>query len=144
MNGGTISENTSDDYGGGVRVRGTFTMTNGTIHKNISKNAGGVGIGDDTNGTGTFTMNGGTISGNTATSGDGGGVRVYKAGTFTKTAGIIYGNNETNNSLQNKATNGNGQAVYAQSGNTTKSRNMTAGPGNSLYFSPSNFTGDWD
>jgi hypothetical protein len=150
MDGGTISDNEvtrtgADDNGGGVRVRGTFTMNGGTISGNKAPSGAGVGVADNgtTNpGYGTFIMKGGTISGNEATSSYGGGVRVFPNGTFTKTAGTIYGNN--NNSLQNKAT-GNGQAVYAQSGNTTKVKNTTAGSGNNLSSSPNSIPeGDWD
>jgi hypothetical protein len=150
MNGGTISDNSvsrtsSDDNSGGVRVRGTFTMNGGTISGNSAPSGGGIGIADDgtTNpGYGTFIMKGGTISGNTATSSNGGGVRVFPNGTFTKTGGTIYGNNDNN--LKNTAT-VTGQAVYAQSGNTTKVKNTTAGPGNSLSSSPGgNFSEGWD
>jgi hypothetical protein len=133
MKDGTISENTSNDFGGGVRVRGTFTMSDGTIYKNTSKNAGGVGIGDDTSGTGTFTMKGGTISGNEATDGDGGGVRVYDKGNFTKTGGTIYGSNEPNSSLRNKA-NGEGQAVHAKNKGIITPYNTTVGQNSNLSF----------
>jgi hypothetical protein len=133
MNGGTISENTSNDFGGGVRVRGIFTMNDGTIYRNTSKNAGGVGIGDDTSGTGTFTMKGGTISGNEATDGDGGGVRVYDKGNFTKTGGTIYGSNEPNSSLRNKA-NGEGQAVHKKKKKIITPYNTTVGQNSNLSF----------
>jgi hypothetical protein len=147
MDGGTISKNEVDstnslDNGGGIRVRGTFTMNGGTISGNEAPSGGGVSVGDSGNGSGTFTMNDGTISGNKAKIGHGGGVHVDKAGTFTKTGGTIYGNN--NNNLQNTAI-GNGQAVYAQSGNTTKLKNTTAGPGNNLSSSPNGiFSEGWD
>jgi hypothetical protein len=146
MHGGIISGNISEGssaHSGGVRVRGRFTMTGGTISGNMAPSGGGVGIADDETNNGTFTMTGGAISSNEATSGDGGGIRVYSRGTFTKTGGIIHGNND-DNSLQNTAT-GSGQAVYAQSGNTTRTKNTTAGPGNNLSFSPNGVPGGaWD
>jgi hypothetical protein len=88
MEGGTISENTAINSGGGVYV----------------------------NRNGTFTMEGGTISGNTGNY-VGGGVYNYSGGTFTKTGGIIYGDidNDPNNgnatdntatSTDNSGTNG--------------------------------------
>ena len=87
--GSHIIGNTSNDYGGGVYVSGTFTMNGGTVSGNTASlsydNGGGVYV----NG-GTFTMNGGTISGNTATSG--GGVAVFNSGTFTMSGGTISSN----------------------------------------------------
>jgi hypothetical protein len=118
MNGGTISNNTSDnDDGGGVHVsgpttvshkftmnggtisnnngggvlcdqRGTFTMNDGTISGNKGYLGGGVYV---CSGDGPFTMYGGTISGNTGTMG--GGVYVGGwAGKFTMYGGVISGN----------------------------------------------------
>jgi hypothetical protein len=99
MNGGTISENTSDDNGigggggGGVLVEsgGTFTMNGGTISGNVSATGGGVYVQ-----TGMFTMNGGEIRGNTAPVG--GGVALqqgkleYDFTRFAMNGGTIRGN----------------------------------------------------
>jgi hypothetical protein len=147
MEGGIISDNKSEGssnaQSGGIRVRGIFTMTGGTISGNSAPSGGGIGVADNDTNNGTFIMKGGTISGNEATSGDGGGIRVYSRGTFTKTGGTIYGKND--NSLQNIAK-GNGQAVYAQNGNTIKFKNTTAGPGNNLSYSypGGTFSEGWD
>jgi hypothetical protein len=82
MNGGTIRANTSGLSGGGICVaRGTVTMYNGTISGNqVSFFGGGIFVDN-----GTFTMYGGTISGNTASGGTGygGGISVA-GGTFGK------------------------------------------------------------
>ena len=89
MNGGAVSGNTADDYGGGVSMAGgTFTMNGGTISGNTSyEYGGGVYVGSD----GVFTMNGGEITVNTVDD-EGGGVFVDYDGTFTMTGGAISGN----------------------------------------------------
>ena len=73
--------------GGGVYVRGAFTMTGGEISGNTAYDGGGVYVNDG----GTFTMSGGTISDNSADYA--GGVEVY--GTFTMSGGEISGNTAT-------------------------------------------------
>ena len=84
MNGGTITGNKADDYGGGVYnyYCETFTMNGGTIAGNTAPNGGGVLS------NGPFTMTEGTISGNNADYG--GGVGNY--GPFKMTGGTIAGN----------------------------------------------------
>jgi uncharacterized repeat protein (TIGR02543 family) len=103
MYGGDISNNTTSTtlYGGGVYAGGTFTMYGGRISGNTAEAAGG-GV-HMVNGH-TFTMYGGEISGNTA--GAGGGVFV-NSGTFRIVTGTIYGSNESNTSLRNRATTSN-------------------------------------
>jgi hypothetical protein len=130
MNGGTISENSTDgsavySYGGGVYVKnGTFTMSGGTISENAALSypdscGGGVYIKN-----GIFTMSGGTISENSTSGytdlfGYGGGVYVY-SGSFSKTGGII---DNTNTARY-------GKAAYVRIGG--KKRNSTAGTGVNL------------
>ena len=90
MNGGTISGNTSSNRnGGGVYLSGSLTMNGGTITGNTAhQSGGGVYLSE-----GTFTMRNGTISDNNAASGDGGGVFVYgDRRTFTMIGGVITGN----------------------------------------------------
>jgi hypothetical protein len=87
MKGGTISNNTAKNEGGGVLVTegSTFTMDDGCkIIGNTATSGGGVQFMQ-----GTFTMNGGAISGNTATDHNG-GVGVYS--TFTMKGGKISNN----------------------------------------------------
>jgi len=96
MNNGTISNNRSSNYGGGIIIVGTFTMNNGTISYNrTADNGGGVYIGLD----GSLTLNGGTISGNTAAK-NGGGVFISVSEStppgFTMTGGTISGNTAEN------------------------------------------------
>ncbi len=69
MTGGTISENSTENSGGGVYVYNgtTFTMTNGTISKNHSGVSGGGICIQDTQ----FTMTNSTISENEAKMGGG-------------------------------------------------------------------------
>jgi len=86
MNGGTISNNTSQIRGGGVNVGAdtNFVMSGGTIYDNTARYGGGAFNG------GTFTMSGNAnISGNTAAWG--GGVRNDNA-TFTMNGGTISNN----------------------------------------------------
>ena len=89
MNGGKIFGNTGGYGGGGVYVRGTLIMNSGEISDNIASiNGGGIQVDG-----GTFTMNGGNISGNTASSGPYGyGGGVYVRGTFTMNGGEISDN----------------------------------------------------
>jgi hypothetical protein len=125
MSGGEISGNTSGS-GGGVRVRdGTFTMSNGKISGNTANySGGGVDMGEIS----TFTMTGGEISGNTAHDRGGG---VYVTGKFTKTGGTIYGystgepvNSNAVKDTSGVAQNNLGHAVYAtlHSSSTTVKR----------------------
>ncbi|GHV80390.1 hypothetical protein AGMMS49944_21810 [Spirochaetia bacterium] len=91
MNGGAITGNRRNGYGGGVHVAsGAFTMNGGTISGNTSSDmpsgGGGVYVAS-----GTFTMNGGIISGNSGGKDCGGGVRV-NSGMFTMKDGVISGN----------------------------------------------------
>ena len=85
IDGGTISGNKSGYGGGGVYVESSLVMTGGTISENYSNYGSGVYVVSSS----TFTLSGGTISGNTAKY-DGGGVEVY--GTFTMEGGTISGN----------------------------------------------------
>lgn len=99
MNGGTIEENETVNYGGGVSVNGntdaTFIMNGGTIKNNHASNGGGVTIGRGSGGSylGAFTMTGGSIVGNIADQNGGG---VYVGGTsgagFTMSGGTIENN----------------------------------------------------
>jgi len=102
MSGGTISSNIVTSQftgsGGGVEVRGTFTMENGSITNNTANEGGGVYVHGNTYSKGIFTMNDGIISGNTAvgnrSSYGGGGVYV-EGGTFIMNNGIISRNTVT-------------------------------------------------
>ena len=93
MNGGKITENTSDDYssfGGGVYLEDNakFVMNDGEISQNSVSNGGGVYVSG-----GTFEMKGGSISNNTADK-NGGGVYV-SGGTFKMNGGSISNNTVT-------------------------------------------------
>ena len=108
MTGGTISGNEAEAFfsGGGVYVNlGIFKMNGGTISGNEAGTGGGVYVNS-----GTFEMTGGSISGNEASYG--GGVYVNNGmpngpngGIFKMYGGTIYGSNEANVTLQNKAKN---------------------------------------
>lgn len=108
MNGGTISNNSTDRFGGGVSLYNSImTMNGGTINNNISNDSGYAGGGVATMGNSSvFTMNGGTISNNAAPKGWGGGVITYF--TFTMNGGIIS---------DNQSTYGGGIYIYATSSN---------------------------
>jgi len=131
MNGGNISNNNNVGvWVDGINTaNGTFTMNGGTISGNNNPGCPGGGVYVE----GTFNMKGGSISGNTASSG--GGVFVYM-GTFTKTGGTIAGN----------MAEGDGKEVYATDGLITKSKDITAGPGDNLSFNGNSgaSSGAWD
>ncbi|MCM1334120.1 MAG: autotransporter adhesin family protein [Bacteroides sp.] len=98
MNGGTISANTAGSTGGGVYIidTGIFTMNGGTISGNTAGTYGG-GVFISTNG--TFTMNGGSILNNTATTYGGGGV--YQYGTFIINGEVTISGNTYNGNVNN-------------------------------------------
>ena len=102
MSGGTITGNTSNQYGGVFKASGNFTMSGGEISNNTAAiQGGGVSNLND-----TFTMSDGTtISGNKAMYGGG----VYNTGRFDILGGMITGNQS------DKA----GGGVFLSSGNTT-------------------------
>jgi len=124
MNGGTISNNTTNRNGGGVAVDGNFILKDGSITGNNAKsNGGGVVMGPDA----VFTMNGGTISNNKAI-GSGGGVIVGEDAAFTMSGGTISGN---------KAVGGGGVCVighFIMSGGTISGNTgLTGGGGVSIF-----------
>ncbi|MDE7167376.1 MAG: hypothetical protein K2O28_00845 [Clostridia bacterium] len=91
MNGGEISNNTANNYGGGAHISvGTLKMTGGLISGNSAEVGGGV---CNYSTESIFVMEGGAISNNAATS-TGGGVDVT-SGTFTLTNGTISDNTAT-------------------------------------------------
>ncbi len=106
MNGGSISKNTCDGYGGGVCIYGgnvKFTMNGGTIGGSSSDNGNssttynGYGGGVYINGGSTFEMTDGAISYNKSEStGYGGGGAVFiSSGTFDMKGGSLTGNTTT-------------------------------------------------
>ena len=106
MNGGSISENTCDGYGGGVCIYGEnvkFTMNGGTIGGSSSDNGNssttynGYGGGVYINRGATFEMTDGAISYNKSEStGYGGGGAVFiSSGTFDMKGGSLTSNTAT-------------------------------------------------
>jgi uncharacterized repeat protein (TIGR02543 family) len=88
--GGVISNNTDIQFGGGVYNNyGSFLMFGGAIYGNEAYSGGGV-----YNWEGTFDMFGGAIYGNTATQYHGGGV-VNHDGVFRLHKGVISNNTAT-------------------------------------------------
>jgi hypothetical protein len=95
MNGGAVSNNSTAGPGvhggGGVCIRGIFSMNDGIVSDNEAPYGGGVSIES-----GTFTMTGGAVSGNSARS-YGGGVNVEGSNaTFAMSGGTVSGNKLTN------------------------------------------------
>ena len=168
MKGGSIDDNTvknsASSHGGGVFVYGTFTMENGIITKNSSKqgNGGGVNIGTNGNFTmsggiisannasmtgggvnlgasdATMTLEGGTISGNTA-SYNGGGVGV-STGTFTMTGGTLSGNTATSGNGGGVYVHGNDSNFTMTGGTIGGTEPNTAVLGGGVYVGTGNFT----
>ena len=103
--GGSITGNSTDDYGGGVYLNGGFGyMYGGSITNNSAKDGGGVAIrtasfyDPDTQNSrisGYFYMHGGTITGNTAT--NGGGIAVKDKTSFRTLGGRVISNTATAN-----------------------------------------------
>ena len=100
MDGGEISGNsaisTGQSSGGGICVKGTFTLNSGKISKNVKDGEWNGGAGAFVSG--TFTMNGGEVSGNidTCTENEqrtiGGGAFYVMGGTLNIRGGSIIGN----------------------------------------------------
>jgi hypothetical protein len=93
MNGGTITNNTATESGGGVYVaeNATFTMNGGTISGNTANGGSWTG-GGGVLCLGTFTMYNGVISGNTCTFEGGGVFSKDTTGNFTMHGGLISEN----------------------------------------------------
>lgn len=102
MHGGSISDNKTAGYGGGVYVQArstSFTMTGGTIAENSAgHDGGGVYVKN-----GAFTMTGGSITDNTVGNGcNGGGVYAYMNANVTLSgAPVITGNNDKSTTVNN-------------------------------------------
>lgn len=134
ITGGGVSA-TSDLYGGGVNVRGTFHMYGGTITGNKSyvtnsDSRGGGGVYVDG---GSFTMHNGNIinnrtnrkTNNTSDRGYGGGVDVYN-GSFTLMDGIISNNYSDNGGNVNVCPN----AIFTmESGTISNGRSFNSNGG---------------
>lgn len=106
VSGGVITGGFTDQYGGGVYIKGgTFNLEGGSIVGNQVGKSGMFGAMEGLGGgvymqTGAFTMSGGAVSGNKAVNqntmiqemqGKGGGVYV-NGGTFTMSGGTVSGN----------------------------------------------------
>ena len=100
MDGGEISGNsaisTGQSSGGGICVKGTFTLNSGKISNNVKDGQWNGGAGAFVSG--TFTMNGGEVSGNIDTCKEkeeqtiGGGAFYVMGGTLNIHGGSIIGN----------------------------------------------------
>ena len=100
MDGGEISGNsaisTGQSSGGGIWVKGTFTLNSGKISNNVKDGPWNGGAGAFVSG--TFTMNGGEVSGNIDTCTEeetrtiGGGAFYVMGGTLNILGGSIIGN----------------------------------------------------
>jgi len=116
MKGGRIYNNEVDSrngrFGGGLYVKGAFTMQGGEIPYNIATEGGGVYVSE-----GTFTMNDGAIYGNTAFQ-SGGGVYVTDSGSaFTMQGGRIQGSRTSDGRTANTAEDG---AAFYNAGGTAE------------------------
>lgn len=99
ITGNTNTEEYGMEKGGGVKVSsGTFIMNGGEISGNTADSFGGGVYVEGSQG--TFMMKGGVISGNTADAG-GGGMFVDFYATVLIQTGTIYGSNEADTSLKN-------------------------------------------
>ncbi len=113
MYGGSITDNKSEGYGGGVRIEsgGTFNMYGGSITGNKAKQGGGVSVSDS-----TFNMHGGSITNNVMTGSQGGGVYVSN-GSFYMDGGTISNNEAYDGDNQGC---GRGGGVYLTASYSTK------------------------
>ena len=117
MTGGSITDNTADECGGGVyNYDGTFNLNGGSITANRAKEGGGVFL---LSSDGSFKMTGGSIAENTATV-DGGGVYNNNA-AFTMEGGSIADNTVVRDSSVADSSHGGG--VY----NNCNTFKMTGG-----------------
>jgi len=96
IEGGTITNNTASNQGGGIvswtstSDTPTINMLGGEISSNTAKESGGIHLPS-----GTFNMSGGIIKNNTATS-HSGGIHPHGTGVLDYIAGIICENTPTN------------------------------------------------
>ncbi|MBR6223697.1 MAG: leucine-rich repeat protein [Lachnospiraceae bacterium] len=129
LEGGMITGNVTDRFGGGVYVSGgSFTMTGGAIAGNTAARGGGV-----TASNGTFTMTGGLIEGNKAMStyGNGGGVYLGNSDSvFTMAGGKIAGNSAKMWGGGVSA----GYGTFTMTGGTIEGNNCESDNGGGVFF----------
>ncbi|MDD2994163.1 MAG: InlB B-repeat-containing protein, partial [Pygmaiobacter sp.] len=126
MEAGTISNRNPNNKGRGVKVvKGTFTMTGGSITENTVTGVAGGGVWVEN---GTFNLSGGSISKNTAGAG-GGGVVLFSS-TFTMTGGSIT-NNSTNMAAAKASGGGveNNWSTFVMTGGEISGNNAGTGGG---------------
>lgn len=95
MTSGTISYNTSGDFGGGISCsNATFHLKGGNINHNTAREGGGLHISGEYND--ALQMTGGTISQNSSKT-DGGGIYIEGALGSELSGGKIFGNKAAKN-----------------------------------------------
>ncbi len=125
LNGGTISDNTSDNCSGAIHVTGNsvITINDGTIsHNTATNNGGGIGVY-----TSTLNVKGGEFYHNASTAGRGGAI--YSASSnITLTDGTIGG--DTDDDANTAGVNGGGvycgSSVFTMEGGYIKGNKATA------------------
>ena len=113
---GTITGNTTKNYGGGVYNEGTFDMRGGSVANNSAKYGGGI------HNDGTLTMSGGSVTDNSATD-DGNGGGVFNPGTLNLSGDVTI----KDNSAEGKTNN-----VYLYGGKTIAVAEAGMGKGASV------------
>ena len=101
ISGGSISDNKTN-WGGGITVRNSFSMSSGEISGNTASGGGG-GIHVDNAGGGTpsVTLTGGSITGNKSIDNRGGGIYCYAANSFTVSGSPVISGNKRGSSDEN-------------------------------------------
>ncbi|MDR2601113.1 MAG: hypothetical protein LBC53_01470, partial [Spirochaetaceae bacterium] len=134
FSGGAIRNNTvtGSGYGGGgvtVTNSGVFYMSgNAEIYGNSSKYGSGGGVSVQS-AESKFFMSSGVIRGNTANRG--GGVHM-SSGTFEKTGGMVYGDDDVDDGLKNKADQG-GSSFYKNNNGSATNNGAALSTTNSTF-----------
>ncbi len=150
---GFVDDSTSDGHtGGGILNRGTLTVTNATLLRNVATEGGGI------SNQGVLTINGAMISQNSASSGGGGGVgsrgtltiinstishnrsSISGGGVYTFGAAAISGSTISDN-LVSGTSYSNGGGVYCGGGQmslmaSTLSGNIASQGGGGIFVGP--------
>ena len=131
-NGGIIQNNTtagSDTGGGGINMHGgTLTVNKGTITENTTVAYGG---GIDSTAAANININGGTISNNTVSTGMGGGVHLGTNVTGTMTNGTITANHA--NGTESSTGNGGGMSIQTTANMTISGGTISNNVANRYY-----------
>ena len=157
MDNGTISGNAATDSGGGVYVRGDFTLNNGTItsNKRLHRSSDGHGDNDRTTNIelgipGHFIMNGGTITSELEYGWNGAAVNIYLTSsdavgtaTFDMNGGSITGVYSRSGAVKIRGNDSNRTVLFNMNGGSITENHATSTSTSSDGYGGAVYVGDY-